>query len=569
MNTSQQNTERRGLSRISAKAWLPLWLLLILALVPESRGFLDGAPREYYYQPKHKEFLSILSEYDDLLSDIIRQRGLLIWGEQTAPYFESFGETPFDGFYRRDSVFIQRRAYWRSSLFASDLDFIEISLYTVDGIYSLRETYAINRQNKRWTVIDSAGFPLFERVMEVSSDNADSKDGLGKFLLTLLSFAGYGSYDILGTVDTVYHGIDLAEEIDDDFYPFKIKRVADTTVATFTSSLRGGVEVSRWSISYFPGGILIDESEQLITYMDLPELADNAQVIEDTSAIAGLLSDVDIPETTPPDSASADSLAGDVVTGLPGGDVRLADLIRGSRPQLAGGSVSYEILSYKLAEVLVDTVIESGPEFVIFSEPQYPPTALATNTPGVVELMVKVDSSGRSRQAMVVKKSGASLGFEMTARRAAAMCTFRPGRVAGRPVDMWLTYRVTFSPNDIPQPGASAGHTIGDTMTPDTSSVDSLADTTSPAATDSLLTDTASSDSAVSDTVISDSVVPAISDTLSDSLLDMLPDTLLDTLADTLTDTLAGSPADTLLDTLSDTLSDTSATPADSASGDN
>ncbi len=470
-------------------------------------------PRQYYYQPENRIYLKLLDAQERDITEIIRQRMQKVWGADATPYLSALTQEPYRGYYQSDSVLSQRRSIWRSSLFAKDLDFIEVAISTFDGRYSLRETYAINRDDKRWVVIDSAGFPLFERILDITEDNIDTEQGRRDFLLTLLSYAGYGSFDILSSPDTMYHEIDLDEKIGEDYYPFKSVTKGDTTETTFTCCLRDGVEVSRWRIKYFGDGLLIDESEQLVTYEDLPSNEDTTTTTTtDTSALAGLLTDVPADSTS--DSAKSRPTAPPRPQ-APGGDIRLADLLRmQTQPQLASGNVSYEIVSAKLVNPADSTPIDQMPEFSKFVEPIYPPKALAEQAEGTVEIMLRVDSTGKARQTMIRKRSDKNkLGFEISAKKAGEQSEFRPGFAAGRPADMWFTYRLKFRltgasapTKTATTPGAVSDSTVPDTSIPKTDTIpkpDSLSDSVS--SPDSTVSDSADPESTAPDSTVSDS----------------------------------------------------------------
>ncbi len=507
--TQSSSFQPANSTKPAAMALMALTLFLSLTLsLPLASSQLDP-PRQYYYQPDNQIYLDILDSYERDVTEIIRQRLQKVWGADATPYLEALTSTPYHGYYQSDSTLSQRRSLWRSSLFAQDLDFIAVSLSTYDGRFSLRETYAINRNDKRWVVIDSAGFPLFERIIEVSSDDLTNPQGQRDFLLTLLSYAGYGSYDILGSPDSVYHGIELAEVMGDDYYPFASEQHGDTTETSFTACLRDGVEVTRWMIKYFGDGLLIDESEQLVTYEDLPQEedanTDSLAAASDSSVLAGMLSDI------PRDSLEGVSDSGNGGREIPqprpqapGGDIRLADLLSGTvKPPPVSGHVSYEILSAKLVLAGDSTLIDNIPEFTRFIEPVYPPEALQQRAEGVVEIMLRVDPTGKAKQAMIRKRSDKKVGFELSAKTAGQLSEFRPGIVDGKPADMWLTYRLSFrlaGKRKTNNQSAKPDSTVTDSLTNDTT----LADSTN---TDTLSIDSTSADSTASDSIAIDSSV--------------------------------------------------------------
>ncbi len=568
--------------------------LTLPATLPLLGSQLDP-PRQYYYQPDNREYLKILDSHERDVTEIVRQRIQKLWGADATPYLSALTDKPYRGYYQSDSTLSQRRSIWRSSLFAKDLDFIEVSLSTFDGRFSLRETYAINRNDKRWVVIDSAGFPLFERVVEISSDKLNTPQNQRDFLLTLLSYAGYGSYDILSAPDTVYHGIDLGEKLGEDYYPFKSVIRGDTTETSFTCCLRDGVEVSRWRIKYFDDGLLIDESEQLVTYEDLPEKegskTDHLTANRDSSILAGMLSDVSH-DSLAGDSAMNDSTLDSSLSVMPtaradtldsvqnntqrnipsprpqapGGDIRLADLLRGQAPPPpANGHVSYEIITARLMQPTDSTPIDQMPEFTKFVEPVYPIEALAQKAEGEVMIMLRVDTTGKARQTMIRKHSAKKVGFELSAKRAGERSTFRPGIAGGKPADMWLTYKLSFrlssgaryKDNETAKPDSAQA----DSTKSDTTEVDSMKVGAAP--DDSTAIDTLSSTDTTQDTAVVDTVAPDTT-TVDTAALDTTKvdtqksDTMKVDSSTTSNDSTANrAPSDTTSAAKSDTASDT------------
>ncbi|HSG99883.1 MAG TPA: hypothetical protein VLB27_07535 [candidate division Zixibacteria bacterium] len=478
--------------------------------------------REYFYQPRLEEITKTLTRHDSALGEILRQRTALLWGADAALYYPALAQMDYEGLYQKDSTFIQRRAVWRSGLFATDVDFVEVSAYSLDGRVSLREMYALNRTDQRWAVVDSANFPLFERIQTVTDQEMTSRAGLRDFLLTLLSYAGYGSFVTLGTADTVYHGINLTEALGEEYYPYNREDFGDSSRVRFTACLRGGVDVTRWTFLFLGGSVLIEESEQLISVLDLPEEETApAGEAEDTSAIAGLLTDVVPPRDSltgaaavlaregeaPPPANTPDSGAPPVTA--PGG-VRLADLLTGAADASPQGMVSYEILEFTPVMPVDSGRAVTAPEFVNFIQPEYPIIGLRQGLVDEVELKIRIDTLGKARQALVSKRAEhPDAGFEVNAKRAAIESSFRPGTIDSVKVDMWLTYRLTFrlggsqttAPTPAPAVDSARSDTTkldslpGDTTKPDTTQSDSAV----APATDSLQTHTLTSDTSTSD----------------------------------------------------------------------
>jgi protein TonB len=77
-------------------------------------------------------------------------------------------------------------------------------------------------------------------------------------------------------------------------------------------------------------------------------------------------------------------------------------------------------------------------------QPEYPPLAKQAGIEGVVWVKALVDKSGKVRDAIIFKPSGASAGFEAAALRAAYQREYKPAISDGKPVAIWVTYPVRF-----------------------------------------------------------------------------------------------------------------------------
>ncbi|MCH9031227.1 MAG: energy transducer TonB [candidate division Zixibacteria bacterium] len=512
-------------------------LICLSASLPGGTS-LRLTPEEYFHQPRYSAAMEIIESQEALVSQIIKERALQIWGENATKYFENSGLKPYSGLYQSDSVFIQRRTVWVSSLFARDIDFMEVSLYTRDGVYALRETYAINRNNKSWRVIDSAGFPFFERSLEITAETIDSDNEFRDFILTTLSYAGYGSYTVLETVDTVYHRIDLSESIGEKFMPFLSKSIGDTIEIQFTGSLNGGVDVTNWIIKYHPEGIVIEEYEQLISYESLPEIEPDEQLRStDPLEKANLLTDVESEEDTALDSS---------MQAFSKNNIRLADLIKGNFPPPPAGHTTFEILSSYIADSSSSDTLTSEPQFIFFRQPPYPAKALKDNIEGEVEIQCLIDTTGQPVKPRLITTSDSAAAFDKSALAAVFLSEFRPGYVGETKVETYINYKVKFhlaarfptesEEKNVDSTGVSTDTNSADIGVLDTAKVDSITDTTADttkdtaadtasdttstptldtAIFDTTTIDTTANDSTILDTTSSDTARPdsAISDT--------------------------------------------------------
>ena len=76
--------------------------------------------------------------------------------------------------------------------------------------------------------------------------------------------------------------------------------------------------------------------------------------------------------------------------------------------------------------------------------PEYPQGALEMGITGTVWLKVLVDETGRIAEAKIVKDSGKDVGFEEAALAAALKTEWKPATVNGRPISVWITYKIDF-----------------------------------------------------------------------------------------------------------------------------
>jgi protein TonB len=91
--------------------------------------------------------------------------------------------------------------------------------------------------------------------------------------------------------------------------------------------------------------------------------------------------------------------------------------------------------------------VEKQPEMILQTQPVYPQIAKSAGLTGTVWVKALVDKDGNVRQAMVGKSSG-SAALDDEAVKAAYKNKFTPGVQNGRPVAVWVTYRVDFKLTD-------------------------------------------------------------------------------------------------------------------------
>lgn len=76
--------------------------------------------------------------------------------------------------------------------------------------------------------------------------------------------------------------------------------------------------------------------------------------------------------------------------------------------------------------------------------PIYPKMARRSGMEGTVTVAVLVGVDGRVRNAQIVKESGLDAGFEEAALAAALETTWEPALQNDRPVEVWVTYKISF-----------------------------------------------------------------------------------------------------------------------------
>ena len=88
--------------------------------------------------------------------------------------------------------------------------------------------------------------------------------------------------------------------------------------------------------------------------------------------------------------------------------------------------------------------VEEMPVQVYEEKPVYPAMAERAGIEGVVWVRALVDREGKVRDAIVQKASGTNAGFEDAALEAAFKNRFKPAIQNGRPVAVWVSYKVVF-----------------------------------------------------------------------------------------------------------------------------
>lgn len=88
--------------------------------------------------------------------------------------------------------------------------------------------------------------------------------------------------------------------------------------------------------------------------------------------------------------------------------------------------------------------VEEMPVEIFHETPEYPEMANLTEKSGTVWVQALVDKEGNVRDARVLRPSGANVGFEESAVEAAYKNKYKPAIQNGRPVAVWVSYKVDF-----------------------------------------------------------------------------------------------------------------------------
>ena len=87
--------------------------------------------------------------------------------------------------------------------------------------------------------------------------------------------------------------------------------------------------------------------------------------------------------------------------------------------------------------------VETYPEMTFEKAPVYPPKAVADSIEGTVWIKALIDKTGTVVRAKVAKTSEYPM-LDSSAVAAAPECRFKPATAEGKPVAVWVTYKVVF-----------------------------------------------------------------------------------------------------------------------------
>jgi protein TonB len=127
---------------------------------------------------------------------------------------------------------------------------------------------------------------------------------------------------------------------------------------------------------------------------------------------------------------------------------KIADL---SAQSIIGGEGGGDSIAI---EIPMEEYLPPPEEFVPYDEPpvqltdveyEYPPLAKQAGIEGTVFVKALVDKNGKVRDAIIMKESGSSAGFEEVALKAAYQIKYKPAISNNQPVAVWVVYPVRFT----------------------------------------------------------------------------------------------------------------------------
>lgn len=147
----------------------------------------------------------------------------------------------------------------------------------------------------------------------------------------------------------------------------------------------------------------------------LPEAVPDEEVVEDFV----IVSQDELAEITSPVLGDGDGVGGNVVVDIP-----MEDYIPPPDKFIA---------------------VEQQPQPLKLEQPKYPEMAQKAGIEGEVYVKVYVDKNGDVLKAIVLKDSGANVGFEEAAIAAALKGKWKPAMQNKQPVGVWVAYPIKFS----------------------------------------------------------------------------------------------------------------------------
>lgn len=92
--------------------------------------------------------------------------------------------------------------------------------------------------------------------------------------------------------------------------------------------------------------------------------------------------------------------------------------------------------------------VEVMPEMIRSASPVYPKEQKEKGVEATVWVQALIGRSGTVLKATIHKAEGAAESFQRSALDAALQCTYKPALAKGKPVPVWVTYKVSFVLSD-------------------------------------------------------------------------------------------------------------------------
>jgi protein TonB len=90
-------------------------------------------------------------------------------------------------------------------------------------------------------------------------------------------------------------------------------------------------------------------------------------------------------------------------------------------------------------------IIDTPAQMIQETTPVYPDSAIAKKIEGTVWIRALVDKTGKVVEAKVIRCTTKNCGFELAALEAAKKCVYTPAMQNGKPVAVWVAYKVQFA----------------------------------------------------------------------------------------------------------------------------
>ena len=92
--------------------------------------------------------------------------------------------------------------------------------------------------------------------------------------------------------------------------------------------------------------------------------------------------------------------------------------------------------------------VDKMPEMTGMTQPAYPAQAKENGIEATVYVKAYIDKDGKVTEAEIVECNNPGKGFEKAALDAAYKCLYNPAEKDGKPVGIWVTYKIQFELDD-------------------------------------------------------------------------------------------------------------------------